>query len=59
LDAAGEKCYDGSAFDRWLNADSDDTETRRKAATRIVEVISAWEPKDEALGAVKDMEKEA
>jgi hypothetical protein len=47
LDEAGERCpKEGSAYDRWAYADSGDTETRRKSAMRIVEVISAWKPEE-------------
>jgi hypothetical protein len=48
LDTAGENCLDRSAYQRWAESALDDTETRRKTATRIVKIISAWKPKEES-----------
>jgi hypothetical protein len=49
LDETGENCrIKGSAYRHWDQSDPDDTETRREAATRIVEIISAWEPEEES-----------
>jgi hypothetical protein len=43
LYVAGEDCRKaGSAYDRWSDDDAD-TGTRKEAATRIVEIVSAWE----------------
>jgi hypothetical protein len=44
---AHESCYeDKSAYDRWFASDTKDSETRKEAAGRIVEIVSAWEPEE-------------
>jgi hypothetical protein len=45
---AGEECLrDRSAYKEWSHSLSSDCETRKKAAHRIVEIVSAWEPEEE------------
>jgi hypothetical protein len=51
LREAGERCDSDDhspiikpAYDRWNDTKFDDIGTRREAAKRIVEIISAWKP---------------
>jgi hypothetical protein len=47
LKEAGEDCNnDSSAFYLWFKSMIYENDTRRKAALRIVEIVSAWEPED-------------
>jgi hypothetical protein len=48
LSEAGERCdlYD-SAYDEWVNSGLYSTNIRKRAALRIVEIVSAWEPEEE------------
>jgi hypothetical protein len=48
LDAAGEYCRDfDSAYFRWCRAKIETSASRKAAAGRIAEIVSAWEPEEE------------
>jgi hypothetical protein len=45
----GAHCEDwDSPWDIWRRSGFDDSDVRRRAAERLVEIVSAWEPEDEA-----------
>jgi hypothetical protein len=45
---AGECCcFENSAWGRWEASSLFDTDTRKAAAERIVEIVEAWEPEEE------------
>jgi hypothetical protein len=50
LDADGKNCcLDESPFDLWFNSDLEQRDLRARCAQDIVDIVSAWEPEEEAL----------
>ncbi|MDR0449935.1 MAG: hypothetical protein LBH26_01565, partial [Treponema sp.] len=47
LEAAGCGCgEDNSPYERWSSSAPGDTKTRRKTAKQIVDIVTAWEPRE-------------